>query len=131
MDVQSIPDLTAAERRALFERDSGIGEIRSDVHRIVERVHDEGDVALREFCRRFDDVEVERFDVTEAAATAYEEIDDEVREAIETAAENIRMFHERQVQEDWSVETDDGRELGRRYYPLESAGVYAPGGTAA
>ena len=131
MDVTSISDLDAEQRRALFERDSGIGEIREDVADIVERVHHEGDDALREFCRRFDDVEVEDFDVTDRAAHAYDTIDDDVREAIETAAENIRAFHQRQVPEDWSVETDDGRELGRKYYPLESAGVYAPGGTAA
>ncbi|WP_136687992.1 histidinol dehydrogenase [Halorhabdus amylolytica] len=131
MDVQSISDLGAAQRRALFERDSGIGEIRENVADIVGRVHREGDVALSEFCRRFDDVEIEEFDVTDRAVEAYESIDDDVREAIETAAENIRVFHERQVPEDWSVETDDGRELGRKYYPLESAGVYAPGGTAA
>ena len=131
MDVQSVSDLDADERRALFERDSGIGEIREDVADIVERVHHEGEPALREFCRRFDDVEVEDFDITDRAVDAYDAIDDDVREAIETAAENIRAFHQRQVAEDWSVETDDGRELGRKYYPLASAGVYAPGGTAA
>jgi len=130
MDVQSISDLDAGQRRALFERDSGIGEIREDVADIVGRVHREGDAALSEFCRRFDDVEVADFEITDRAAEAYEAIDDDVREAIETAAGNIRAFHERQVPEDWSVETD-GRELGRKYYSLESAGVYAPGGTAA
>ncbi|MFB6200661.1 MAG: histidinol dehydrogenase [Halorhabdus sp.] len=130
MDVQSISDLDAEQRRALFERDSGIGEIREDVADIVGRVHHEGDAALEEFCRRFDDVEIESFDVTDRAAAAYEAIETDVREAIETAAANIRDFHERQVPEEWSVETD-GRELGRKYYPLDSAGVYAPGGTAA
>ena len=131
MDVQSISDLSDRRRRALFERDSGIGEIREDVQEIVETVHHDGDDALRELSRRFDDVEIEDFDVTEQAAEAYESIDDEVREAIETAATNIRAFHERQVPEDWSVEPSEGRELGRKYYPLDSAGVYAPGGTAA
>ncbi|WP_158854388.1 histidinol dehydrogenase [Halorhabdus sp. CUG00001] len=131
MDVQSVSALDAEQRRALFERDSGIGEIREDVAEIVDRVHREGDDALYEFCERFDGVEVEAFEISDRAAQAYESIDDEVREAIETAAENIRTFHERQVPEDWTVETDDGRELGRKYYPLQSAGVYAPGGTAA
>ncbi|MEF8827163.1 MAG: histidinol dehydrogenase [Halapricum sp.] len=130
MDVQSISELEPAERRALFERDAGLEEIRDDVAEIVHRVRDEGDVALREYCRKFDDVEVGNFDVTDAAERAYEAIDDEVREAIETAAANIREFHQRQVSEDWSYETED-RELGRRFYPLDSAGVYAPGGTAA
>ncbi|MFB6189097.1 MAG: histidinol dehydrogenase [Halapricum sp.] len=130
MDVQSISELDPAQRRALFERDAGLEAIRDDVAEIVHRVHDEGDVALREFCREFDDVQVGNFDVTDAAERAYESIDDDVREAIETAATNIREFHERQVPDDWTTETD-GRTLGRRFYPLDSAGVYAPGGTAA
>ncbi|MCU4717960.1 histidinol dehydrogenase [Halapricum hydrolyticum] len=130
MDVQSISELDPAERRALFERDAGLEEIRDDVAEIVHRVREEGDVALREYCRKFDDVEVGNFDITDEAERAYESIDDDVREAIETAADNIRGFHQRQVREDWSYETE-GRELGRRFYPLDSAGVYAPGGTAA
>ena len=130
MDVQAIADLDPDQRRALFERDAGLEAIREDVREIVDRVHEEGDVALREFCREFDDVEVGNFEVTDAAERAYEQIDDDVREAIETAATNIREFHERQVPEDWDTETA-GRRLGRRFYPLDSAGVYVPGGTAA
>ncbi|QSG15011.1 histidinol dehydrogenase [Halapricum desulfuricans] len=130
MDVQSVSELDPAKRRALFERDAGLEEIRDDVAEIVHRVRNEGDVALREYCRKFDDVEVGNFDITDDAERAYESIDDDVREAIETAADNIREFHQRQVPEDWSYETE-GRELGRRFYPLDSAGVYAPGGTAA
>ena len=130
MDVQSVSELDPAKRRALFERDAGLAEIRDDVAEIVHRVRDEGDVALREYCRKFDDVEVGNFDITDDAERAYESIDDDIREAIETAADNIREFHQRQVPEDWSYETE-GRELGRRFYPLDSAGVYAPGGTAA
>jgi len=130
MDVQAIADLDPDQRRALFERDAGLEAIREDVREIVDRVHEEGDVALREFCREFDDVEVGNFEVTDAAERAYEQIDDDVREAIETAATNIREFHERQVPENWDTETA-GRRLGRRFYPLDSAGVYVPGGTAA
>ncbi|MFW5938594.1 MAG: histidinol dehydrogenase, partial [Halanaeroarchaeum sp.] len=83
------------------------------------------------FSRRFDGVEVEDFDATGAAERAYDAVDEDVREAIETAAANVRAFHERQVPEDWTVEPATGRELGRTYYPLDSAGVYVPGGTAA
>ncbi len=97
---------------------------------IVSQVHEEGDVALRRFAEEFDDVSVGNIDVTDAAERAYEELDDDVREAIEDAAANIRAFHERQVPEDWRDDFE-GRELGRRFRPLDSAGVYAPGGTAA
>lgn len=131
MEVRRISDLDDQERRALFERDSGIGEIRADVGEIVERVHREGDAALYEFSRRFDDVDLESLEVTGAAERAYDAVDEDVRDAIETAAANVRDFHERQLPADWQIEPETGRELGRTYYPLDRAGVYVPGGTAA
>ncbi|WP_179955378.1 MULTISPECIES: histidinol dehydrogenase [Haloferax] len=133
MEVRELADLGPDARRAFFERDAGVGDVRSDVRDIVERVRREGDVALRDYSREFDDVEVGNIDVSDAAERAYDEIDDDVREAIETAAANIREFHERQVPEDWREDfgASGTRELGRRYRPLDRVGVYAPGGTAA
>jgi len=130
MNVRAVADLSPDERAALFERDAGVTAVRESVADIVERVREEGDVALRSFAAEFDDVEVGNLEVTDEAERAYEAIDDDLRAAIETAAENIRTFHERQVPDDWR-ESFDGRELGRRFRPLERVGVYAPGGTAA
>ncbi|MFB6083359.1 MAG: histidinol dehydrogenase [Halorientalis sp.] len=130
MNVREISELRPDERAAIFERDAGIEEVRDDVREIVDRVHEEGDVAIREYSEEFDDVSVGNLDVTDAAERAVEEIDADVRAAIETAAENVRAFHERQVPDDWREEFD-GRELGRRFRPVERAGVYVPGGTAA
>ncbi|WP_435154669.1 histidinol dehydrogenase [Haladaptatus sp. DFWS20] len=130
MNTKEIADLGPDERRALFDRDAGIESVRSDVRDIIKRVRDEGDVAVREFSREFDDVEVGNIDITDKAERAYEEIDADVREAIEDAAENIREFHEAQMPDDWR-EDFGGRELGRRFRPIERVGVYAPGGTAA
>ncbi|MFC7250602.1 histidinol dehydrogenase [Halomicroarcula sp. GCM10025324] len=130
MNVRTVADLTPDERAGLFDRDAGVEAVRDDVRDIVEAVREEGDVALRRFAAEFDDVEVGNVDITDAAERAAEQVDDDVLAAIEAAAENIREFHERQVPEDWRADFD-GRELGRRFRPLESAGVYAPGGTAA
>ena len=130
MEVRSVADLSPGERSALFERDAGVDAVRDDVREIVERVQTEGDVALREFSSEFDDVDVGNIDITDQAERAREQIDSELLTAIETAAENIEAFHERQRPTDWR-EDFEGRELGRRYWPLDSAGVYAPGGTAA
>ena len=130
MDVRRVADLGPAERAALFERDAGIGAISDDVREIVDRVRDEGDVALREYAAEFDGVEVGNLDITDRVERAADTVDDDLLAAIETAAANIRAFHERQVPEDWR-EKFDGRELGCRYRPVASAGVYAPGGTAA
>ena len=130
MNVQAVADLSPDERAAFFERDAGIEDARDAVEGIVSRVRSEGDAALRAYASEFDDVEVGNLDVTDAAERAYEDIDDDLREAIETAAGNIRAFHERSVPDDWR-DSFDGRELGRRYRPLSRVGVYAPGGTAA
>ena len=142
--VRAVADLSPDERAAIFDRDAGVAGARADAQEIVERVHTEGDVAVREYCRDLDGVEVGNLDVTDAAERAADAIDTDVRDAIETAADNVREFHEKQVPEDWraafgdpdpdgnAADADAGRrELGRRFRPLERVGVYAPGGTAA
>ncbi|MFC6989520.1 histidinol dehydrogenase [Haloplanus sp. GCM10025708] len=130
MEVREIAELRPAERSALFDRDAGVEAVRGDVRDIVSRVREEGDAAVREFCREFDGVEVGSFDLTDEAERAHAALDDDVRDAIETAAANVREFHERQLPDDWR-DTFDGRELGRRFRPLDRVGVYVPGGAAA
>jgi len=130
MDYRVVAELSPDERAALFERDAGIDAVRGDVADIIDRVSREGDVALRDLASTFDDVEVGNLDVTDLAERAHEDVDDEIIDAISEAADNIRAFHERQVPDDWREEFD-GRELGRRFRPIERVGVYAPGGTAA
>lgn len=130
MQPQAIADLSTAVRRAFFDRDAGVDRAREDVREILPRVRDEGDVALREFSKEFDDVEVANVDVTAEAERAVEDVDDDTLAAIRDAIENVRAFHERQLPTDWREEFE-GRELGRRFRPIERAGVYVPGGTAA
>jgi histidinol dehydrogenase len=130
MNVHTIADLSPDERQSLFERDAGVAAARETAREIIERVREEGDAALREYAQEFDDCEVGNIDITADAARAVDTLDDDLISHIETAAANIRAFHERQVPEDWR-ESFDGRELGRRFRPIERVGVYAPGGTAA
>jgi len=130
LEVTRLADLGGDRRGALLDRDAGLGEVRADVEEIVERVREDGDAALREYSGKFDGVTVEEFDVAGAAASAYNAIDDDERAAIETAAENVREFHEAQLPEDWRTEFD-GRVLGQRFRPVDRVGVYVPGGEAA
>ena len=133
MNVRDIADLSPDDRRAFFDRDAGVESAREDVREIIDRVRTEGDVAVRDLTSKFDDVEVGNLDITDDAARAHEaldEADDERLDAIREAAANIRDFHERQLPEDWTDEFD-GRELGRRFRPIDSAGAYVPGGEAA
>ncbi len=130
MDVREVASLGPDDRAALFERDAGVGAVMGDVRDIVDRVRDEGDVAVREYTREFDGIDVGNLEVTDRAERAVEAVDDRILAAIRDAAANIRNFHERQLPTDWQAEFD-GRELGRRFRPIESVGVYAPGGIAA
>ena len=133
MDVRTVADLSPAERLAFFERDAGVEAVRDDVSEIVGRVREEGDVALREFSEEFDGLTVGNIDITDDAERAHAELDDAadpVFDAIREAAANIRAFHERQRPDDWRESFGD-RELGRRFRPLDRAGAYVPGGSAA
>lgn len=130
MNPRALASLEGDARRDVVDRDSDLETIREDVRSILDRVRDEGDDALREFSATFDDVELDTFDVSDAAAAAVEEIDDDVRAAIEDAMANVAAFHERQLPADWTDEFD-GRELGRRFRPIERVGAYVPGGSAA
>lgn len=129
MNVQTISELSPAARRALFDRSGGVGDARETVCEIIDRVREEGDNALRAYAREFDGCEIGNIDITEEAARAAEKIDPALKAHIETAAENIRTFHETQLPEDWR-RSFEGRELGRRFRPIERVGVYTPGGTA-
>ena len=130
MNVQAVADLSPDERAALFDRDAGVAAARDTARDIVERVRTEGDVALREYAEEFDGVSVGNVDITDEVERAADRLDDDLLAHIETAAANIREFHEAQHPDNWTKEFD-GRELGRRYRPLERVGAYVPGGTAA
>ena len=133
MNVRAVADLSPGERRAFFQRDAGIEAVRGNVAEIVDRVREEGDVAVREFTEEFDGVSVGNLDITDEAARAHADLadaDDPVLDAVREAADNIRAFHERQRPSDWR-DSFDGRELGRRFRPIDRAGVYVPGGAAA
>ncbi|QFU83715.1 histidinol dehydrogenase [Natronorubrum aibiense] len=134
VDVRVLADLRPDERVAFFDRDAGIEAVRGDVREIVERVREEGDVAVREFTSEFDAVELGNITITDECERAYDELeetDNELVAAIETAVENVTEFHEAQLPADWREEFSPGRELGRRFRPLERVGVYVPGGSAA
>lgn len=94
---------------------------------ILEAVESNGDEALLAFTRKFDGVDkIETVDLTTfTPPDAYAEL----TEALTLAAERIRTFHERQRRQD-DVYEDEMFRLGRRFMPLDSVGVYVPGGTA-
>lgn len=100
---------------------------------IVEAVRKEGDKALADFTQRFDGVELEpsQFEVTPAEAdAAMKTVEPRIIQILKRAYENIHSFHSKHLRESWEETHEDGTVLGQRITPIESAGVYVPGGKA-
>ncbi len=125
-----------AQFAALVATDTAIDrEVDRVAGEIVDDVKRRGDVALLEYTKRFDrisaatvsDLEIHPSEIQEA----WDSLADEQRSALETAAQRIRAFHERQLATSWSYIEADGTELGQRVGALQSVGLYVPGGLAA
>ncbi len=101
------------------------------VAEIIENVSLNGDNALREYTRKFDQTEIKEITVSaEEISEAYKKIDPELLETIKRAKQNIQSFHEKQLQNSWINPSEDGTVLGQLVRPLERVGLYVPGGTA-
>lgn len=108
-----------------------LGYLEGVVNNILHRVKISGDAALKEFALQFDQVRIEDLRVTEKEITeASLETSDELKEAIQIAAENIRKFHTAQRREVLTVETMPGIRCWRKSIAIEKVGIYIPGGSA-
>lgn len=100
------------------------------VTRILGDVRRDGDAALRHYTAAIDGVELDGLEVTPGEIDhAFEDVDDDVIDALTFAADRIRRFHERQHIDSWIDFRPEGA-LGQVIRPLERVGLYAPGGTA-
>ena len=107
-------------------------EIEASVAAILSAVREKGDFALRELTRQFDGIALDQFRINTAEITALaSQSDPELRKILKLAKENIRSFHQHQREESWEMVCDYGVRLGQRVSPLESVGLYIPGGKAA
>lgn len=103
------------------------------VRGIVEAVRTRGDAAITEFTERFDGVSLrpDQFEVSAGELDAAgEKVDPALLAILQRAYENVRRFHAKHLRESWEENFDDGTVLGQRITPIESAGVYVPGGKA-
>ena len=106
-------------------------DISSTVSGMLEQVRKNGDTALRELTLRFDGVKLDSIRVKpEDLQSALESLDPKLRLILEKAAENIRSFHQRQKTESQLEFSNDGTMLGWKVTPLDSVGIYVPGGRA-
>ncbi|WP_082233404.1 histidinol dehydrogenase [Halobacillus massiliensis] len=128
MRILQNSDLSSLKRRV----DQGTEQQRKSVLEIIQQVKQSGDQAVRQFTEKFDGVSIDDWRVTsEEMEEAYQSIGQEYIEIMEEAADNIRAFHEKQQVNSWFDTSKDGTILGQRITPIDAAGVYVPGGTAA
>ena len=107
-------------------------ELMNVVSSIVADVRSRGDEALIDYTARFDRVELKELRIDEQTLSrSADRVDARVLEALREAIENVRAFHEHQVEQSWEIAPVEGVRLGQRITPLESVGLYVPGGTAA
>ena len=108
------------------------GEARERVEAILKAVRDRGDAAIADFTERFDGFRPEPMAVSpEALEQAWTSLPTNLRDALELAHRRITDFHQRQRPADLAVIGPHGEQLGRRWRPVERAGLYVPGGRAA
>lgn len=109
-------------------------EYEATVKEILESVKEKGDEALFEFTRKFDKCELNKNNIRvteDEIAEAVDGYDKELKKIMMRAADNIRTYHEKQIQNSWIETREDGTILGQKVSAIEKVGVYVPGGKAA
>ena len=109
--------------------------VDATVAAILDDVKSRGDEAVLEYTRRFDRLDAQSMSQLEMSKSrlkqALDGLNDEQRAALIEAADRVRVYHERQVQQSWSYTESDGTLLGQQVTPLDRVGLYVPGGKAA
>jgi histidinol dehydrogenase len=101
---------------------------------IIEGVRSGGDEALLHYTKQFDGLELAADDLRIKSAHLEglaSRVDVRTLQAFRTSIRNVRLFAERQLEQDWQINLGRGSSVGQRILPVDSAGVYAPGGRAA
>ena len=107
-------------------------DVNETVENILKDVKKRGDKALFEYTKKFDKVDLKTLEVSEEEIQkAFDTIDKELLEVIKYSHDNIKLFHERQVRNNFIVKKENGVSSGQIINPIEKVGLYVPGGTAA
>lgn len=129
------PEFERTFQALLASRDDNVADVRDAVQDIIRRVRAEGDKAVLDYTNRFDRRTLESASALritpDIAQAAYERLDATVRGALELARDRVERYHRRQMPErEHRYEETDGTQLGWLWRPLDSVGLYVPGGTA-
>ena len=116
----------------IFARTAPAVDVEGVVAEILRNVRENGDRALREYTREFDGADLTDLAVSpEEMEEALAQVEPEFLEILESAAANIRKFHEKQKRTSFLINDENGILMGQKIIPVDRAGLYVPGGTAA
>ena len=116
----------------IFARSEPEADVRQIVSDIISDVRARGDQALYDYCERFDHVKLDSLEVTaQETDAAMDAVEPEFIRVLQTAAQNIRQFHEKQLRPSFIITERPGVVMGQKVVPLDRVGLYVPGGTAA
>ncbi len=120
------------EKEKIFSRVVPEFDVEEIVSNIIEDVKKNKDSAVLEYCKKFDKAELTTLLVSgEEIAEAVNSVEPKFLDVLKQAAENIRKFHERQVRNSFIINDTNGVVIGQKVIPVDRAGLYVPGGTAA
>ena len=122
-------EVPAAE---VFARTEPTVNVEAVVAEIIANVQQNGDKALLEYCEKFDKAKLSSLQVTaQEVEEAVASVEPEFLEILRKAAVNIQKFHQRQVRNSFVISEENGIVVGQKIIPVDRAGLYVPGGTAA
>ncbi len=116
----------------IFARVEPKTDVSGTVSEIIADVRENGDAALFRYCEKFDKAKLSDLAVSAAEIdAAVESVEPRFLEVLRRAAANIRKFHEKQVRTGFIINDESGIVMGQKIIPVDRAGLYVPGGTAA
>ncbi len=116
----------------IFARSEQTANVEAVVTEIIDKVKTDGDEALYYYAEKFDRAKLDSLVVTEEEfQEAFTLVEDRFIEVLKKAAENIKAFHVNQLRKGFELKKQDGVIIGQKITPVQRAGLYVPGGTAA
>jgi len=128
------PDFERRFAEIVKDRRESNDDVSRVVSEILGRIKNGGDAALHALTANYDhhDLAAGGWSIpADACKAAYDALEPTLRDALNLAASRIRAYHEAQLPEDRDYTDDAGVRLGARWYPVDAAGLYVPGGRAA
>ena len=127
--IMKYGELAASE---IFARVVPQFNVEQIVSEIIKDVRENGDSALYKYCEKFDGARLDSLEVSAAEIDeAVSSVEPEFLAILKKAAANIRKFHEKQVRNSFIINDETGVVMGQKVIPVDRAGLYVPGGTAA